>query len=584
MKGLEPMVWTQIDGVKALFTIDTGAFWSDLSKTARAKYKLLDESPGASTIITGANGSVTQFTLATADTFIFLNVQFHQAHFVVEDFDDSSSSDAVGNIGENMLRTTDVEYDFAGGSMRFVRPINCGDKALAYWAGHQPIGSVNLQPAEGLDNVLIGRASVNGHEIRVLFDTGSPRSMLSLAGAKRAGITPTSPGVEPAGVMEDLGGKGATSWIAPVALFQIGNEKITNTHLMISDFDGSQLHADMILGTDFFLSHHVYVANSQDKLYFTYNGGPVFELGKSYLIRRVGSAPVLAGPDSRAQGPASPAQTGVTDAKSSSAALMRQGMAYASERRYGLALDNLDRACRLDPKNPECLLQRGKVYSQDKQPEKALADFNAAITLQPDLYRAHLERATLLVGWTRGPADAATRARADADFVDSRTPADSELRLQLAGLYDGMGQYGVALREINQWILYHGEDINLASALSARCWFRAEADKELDAALKDCNRALHLWPNSSDVLDSRGLLYLRMQELQPSIDDYDAALKVDPKIPTSLYGRGVAELRLGQKTSGESDLAAAVRLDPDIAARFARMGLSPHPSSSPNRG
>jgi hypothetical protein len=34
----------------------------------------------------------------------------------------------------------------------------------------------------------------------------------------------------------------------------------------------------MPLGTDYFLSHHIYVANSQRKLYFTYNGGPVFNL------------------------------------------------------------------------------------------------------------------------------------------------------------------------------------------------------------------------------------------------------------------------------------------------------------------
>ena len=34
----------------------------------------------------------------------------------------------------------------------------------------------------------------------------------------------------------------------------------------------------MLLGSDFFLAHHIYVAYSQDKVYFTYNGGPVFDL------------------------------------------------------------------------------------------------------------------------------------------------------------------------------------------------------------------------------------------------------------------------------------------------------------------
>ena len=34
----------------------------------------------------------------------------------------------------------------------------------------------------------------------------------------------------------------------------------------------------MLIGADFFLSHRIYVASSQKKLYFTYNGGPVFNL------------------------------------------------------------------------------------------------------------------------------------------------------------------------------------------------------------------------------------------------------------------------------------------------------------------
>ena len=44
-------------------------------------------------------------------------------------------------------------------------------------------------------------------------------------------------------------------------------------------FGGLDLeNADMLLGADFFLSHHVLVSNSQQKIYFTYNGGPVFML------------------------------------------------------------------------------------------------------------------------------------------------------------------------------------------------------------------------------------------------------------------------------------------------------------------
>jgi hypothetical protein len=36
------------------------------------------------------------------------------------------------------------------------------------------------------------------------------------------------------------------------------------------------VHYDILLGVDFLKSHHVLIANSQNKLYFTYSGGSVF--------------------------------------------------------------------------------------------------------------------------------------------------------------------------------------------------------------------------------------------------------------------------------------------------------------------
>jgi hypothetical protein len=63
------------------------------------------------------------------------------------------------------------------------------------------------------------------------------------------------------------------TWIAPFASFRIGDEEIRNTHLRIGDTGLRDV--DMLIGADFFLSHRIYVASSQHKLYFTYNGGPV---------------------------------------------------------------------------------------------------------------------------------------------------------------------------------------------------------------------------------------------------------------------------------------------------------------------
>ena len=82
--------------------------------------------------------------------------------------------------------------------------------------------------------------------------------------------------MKPAGVVTGLGRGVLRTWIAPVKSFKIGDEEIHNTHLRIAET--SDIGADMVIGADFFRSHHLYVANSQHKLYFTYNGGAVFNL------------------------------------------------------------------------------------------------------------------------------------------------------------------------------------------------------------------------------------------------------------------------------------------------------------------
>jgi len=104
------------------------------------------------------------------------------------------------------------------------------------------------------------------------------QSMLSLKVAARAGIAVDSPGMIDGGLIGGVGQKLVRTYIAPFASFKFADgEEIKNPRLRIIDSDLGNV--DMLIGADFFLSHRIFVANTQDKIYFTYNGGPVFDLG-----------------------------------------------------------------------------------------------------------------------------------------------------------------------------------------------------------------------------------------------------------------------------------------------------------------
>ena len=132
---------------------------------------------------------------------------------------------------------------------------------------------------------------INGRAVRAQLDTGASTSLVDVTAAARSGVSPQSPGVLQA---EPVGGLGKTrpdTWIAKFDSFKLGDEEIHNVRLAMADMTagqpqqtatGSHLSSDlvefpeMLLGEDFFAAHRIYAAHSQSKIYFTYEGGPVF--------------------------------------------------------------------------------------------------------------------------------------------------------------------------------------------------------------------------------------------------------------------------------------------------------------------
>lgn len=271
----QPLIPAKINGVEAHFIVDTGASFSILPPATVKRFKLPLTTAPFGDYLEGIGG-VRIPKVATVRTFTFVTVPIDRVQFLVSG--GGGGPDAVGTIGQNLLRAADDEFDFANGVMRFIKPEHCGSRELAYWDTTQPIGVVDLDSSSRARTELIGWGRVDGHRISVMFDTGSQRSVLSLAAARRVGISPGSPGVVPAGTIEGIGPHRVKAWLAPIRVLEIGGEQIERTHLLIGHIFGRDQHVDMLLGVDFFLSHRVYVARGQGKIYFTYNGGPVFDV------------------------------------------------------------------------------------------------------------------------------------------------------------------------------------------------------------------------------------------------------------------------------------------------------------------
>jgi tetratricopeptide (TPR) repeat protein/predicted aspartyl protease len=571
ISGTRALVTAKFNGVEVHLIVDSGAWFSTISAATAAQFKLKLRPAPFGLRLTGVGGS-TYPEIATVKTFTLANVDLPNREFLVGGTEVGGYS--VGLLGQNFLEAFDVEYDLANGMIRLMRDRDCEKVMLAYWAAPaQPVSMIKIAGATPQEPFTTATAYVNGIKIRVMFDTGAWASVMSFKAAERAGVKPDSSGVVDAGYLHGIGRGAVKTYIAPFESFKFADaEEIKHTRLRIADIDLP--FTDMLIGADFFLSHRIFVANSQHRLYFTYNGGPVFNLSTS------NSPKPAANPTDDAAKPkpeaaateAAPANAAPVNALADAAVFARRGTGFAGRREYDLAIGELTRAVELDPTNSEYYFERGVVYRQKGESDAALADFNRALELKPGYVPALMDRAELRVNAKDFP-----EARSDLDSVDKIAPKEAGVRLELAHVYERVDALPSAIAQFDLWIPFHPEDARLVDALHGRCRAKALLGIDLDGALKDCNKALDrsLKSASAGILDSRALVRLRRGEFDKSIADYDAALKLNPQQARSLYGRGIAKIRKQRNAEGGADIAAAEKLAPKIADNFSRRGIDP---------
>jgi tetratricopeptide (TPR) repeat protein len=563
MAGTRPLITAKINGIEARFVLDSGAFYSMMSAATAAEYSLKLKAAPYGLRLRGIGGSV-DTEVAVVKEFTLAGVPIHNVEFLVG----GSEVGSEGLIGQNFLEQWDVEYDFSKGVARLFKPDGCKKTRLAYWVtAGQTYSVMEIESVAQARLHTIGVGYVNGQKIRVMFDTGAYWSMLSLKAAARAGIKTDSPGVVDAGYSSGIGRSMTKTYIATASSFKIGDdEEIKNARLRIADVD---LDADMLLGSDFFVSHHVFVANSQHKLYVTYNGGPVFNLSKSSP-----PSPAPAADSPKDQAASDHESTEAAEQHADSDALARRGEAFASRRDFEHALADLSKAVELRPNEPEYLYQRALIYRQSGQAALALADLDHVLTLNQEFLRAYMPRAEI-----RLHEKNVDGAIADLDAVDRLAPKQADVRFVLAERYEAADRLSRAIAQYDLWIQNHPVDSKKVIALGARCRASAIQNEDLAVGLSDCNTALRIGdkknPNYGHLFASRGMIELRQANYEKAISDFDAALKTMPKNAYALYGRGVAKMRKNKTAEGESDIAEAVKIAPGIAAPFKARGLAP---------
>ena len=565
ISGTRALIDAKINNQAVRLLVDSGAFFNMVS-AATAQELNLKLGPAPYGFSIRGIGGTTQPSVGTAKVFTIANVDIPHVEFLVGGSEAGSGSSGI--LGQNFLVNWNVEYDLAKGLIRLFKDTDCSKQFLAYWAAQnqQPYTVTTIDKVTPRDPHAIGHAYINGEKIRVLFDSGAFKSVLSTKAAARAGVKVDSPGVIDGGSTGGIGRNQVRSYIAPFTSFKFADgEEIKNARLRIADIDIGI--ADMLIGADFFLSHRIFIANSQAKVYITYNGGPVFDL-RTTPARE----PAAQAADTAADAPTAVEAKPAAAAPEDAAALARRGTASAGRNDYDHALADLTRAVELEPSNADYLYERGRVYWSRKEPEKAIADFSKVLELKPEHVQALMGRAELRINAKNIPD-----ARQDLEAIDKIVAKQADVRFQVALAYGRADLPALAIPQFDLWIASHAEDARLAIAQGGRCRARGALGRDLPAALDDCNAAVKHSDkfHNAAMLDSRALVRFRLGDYAKAIADYDAALKLQPKSAWTLYGRGLAKVKKNQRSDGEADMAEAIKIGPNVAEAYKQIGIVP---------
>jgi len=550
MLGGRATTMVKINGNDTRFALDTGAFYS-LMPRADALSLGLKLKPAPFGFRIGGVGGSANAQLGQVKDFGILGTTFHNVGFIV-----GGTDMGYGLLGANLLDFADLEIDLVHGKLTLFKAEHCNKLSLAYWTKD---GNYNVADIESADNPYDRRTflsvTINGKQVRAVLDSGAGATLLSRRAAERVGIDLDAPDVKAGGTSVGIGSKSLKTWTVRIDSFSVGTETIQHSQMQVIDGRIGDGETDMLLGVDFLLAHHMFIANSQRKAYFTYNGGRVFSFAEAPSDSDKSDAGAVANDNGAAP-------------KTAPDFAMR-GEAHLSRGEPKAAVADLDEAIRMAPDQATYYVARARARMTDKQPDAALADLDKSLSLDPKNVDALLLRAEL-----RFAHKDLAGATADVTAASALVPAGSTQARSIAGVYVRLDQPAAALPMLDDWIRLHAEDAMLGSALNERCWARGLSNQMLDDALKDCRKAIRRDGEKPAYLDSLGLVQLRLGHYPESIKAYEQAITQMPRSAWSRYGLGLAKIRSGQTDAGHADLVAARSLDPEIEARAAKYGLT----------
>lgn len=203
---------------------------------------------------------------------------------------------------------------------------------------------------------------------------------------------------------------------------------------------------------------------------------------------------------------------------------------------------------------------RGEEKDAAGDTDGALADFERAATLRPDMPEPHM-----MLAIAYGKREDYQRAIREYDLYLATVPGNPAAWSNRAYACLQAGDRASARADIDRAVqLAPGE----RSFVENRIVIARESD-DWKTVLSDASRLLEDFPTDAALHLERGKALARLGSLEAARDDFDRAIVLSPSA-AAYFLRGCANLDLGHLDAAIYDLGKTVELDPDFADAYRR--------------
>lgn len=237
--------------------------------------------------------------------------------------------------------------------------------------------------------------------------------------------------------------------------------------------------------------------------------------------------------------------------------------------------------------------ESGNRHVQNGDLDKAIADYDRAIELDPDWALAYNNRALAYIGEevvTRGSlvnadeysllsgsASDLDKAIADLDRAIELEPDNSMFHFNRGLAYSMKGDDDQAIVDYDRAIDLNSDDPVAYERRASSYMIKGD----LDQSIADYDRAADLAPDYAEIYNGRSMAYWLKGDLDQSIADLDRLINLAPDNAQAYFNRGVACVEIGETDRAIADFREFWRLsdNPDDRRRaeeeLALLGATP---------